>query len=79
MISSSVSRSLEIGEQEPEAGDVEALIDVERIGAIDVVECLVCEQALCRQERLAPAEKVMERVPGDPHARQYPRVGAILE
>src|SRR6266481_4394748 len=33
--------ALEIGEQEREAGDVEALIEVERIGAIDVVECLV--------------------------------------
>ena len=71
--------ALEIGEQEREAGDVEALIDVERIGAIEVMECLIGEQALCRQEGLAPAEKAMERVPGDPHARQYPCVGAILE
>ena len=58
--------ALEVGEQEGQAGDLEALVDVQRAGAVDVEERLVREQALGRQERLAPAEQLVERVARDP-------------
>ena len=74
-----LGRALEVGEQEGEAGDLEALIDVERVGAVDVAESLVGQQALGGEERLAPAEQIVQLVAGDPHARQHPRIGAVLE
>jgi hypothetical protein len=55
-------RALEVGEQEGEAGDLEPLVDVERVGAIDVAERLVGEQPLRGHERLAAAKKVVELV-----------------
>ena len=39
---------LEIGEQECETGDIQALVDIERFGAVDLAESLVTEEALCR-------------------------------
>ena len=65
-----LGRALEVGEQEGEAGDLEPLVDVERVGAVDVAEGLVGEQALGGQERPALAEQVVQRVVGDPDARQ---------
>ena len=62
-------RALQVGEQEGEAGDLQALVDVERVGPVDVAEGLVGEQALRGQERLAPAEQLVQRVAGDPHGR----------
>ena len=52
-----LGRALEVGEQEGEAGDLQPLVDVERVGAIDVAEGLVGEQALGGQERPALAEQ----------------------
>ena len=74
-----LGRAFEIGEQEGQAGDLQALVDVERVGPVDVAERLVGEQALGGQERPALAEQVVELVPRDPHAGQHPRVGAVLE
>ena len=74
-----LGRALEVGEQEGEAGDLEALVDVQRVGAVDVAERLVGEQALGGQERPAPAEQLVERVARDPYRRQHPRVGAVLD
>ena len=75
-----LGRALEIGEQEGQAGDLEALIDVERVGAVDVAEGLVAEQALRRQERPALAEQVdaaRRRRPRSPGSTR--RIGAVLE
>ena len=74
-----LGRALEVGEQEREAGDLQPLVDVERVGAVDVAERLVREQALGGQERPAPAEQLVERVARDPYARQHPHVGAVLD
>jgi len=41
-----LGRALEVGEQEGEAGDLEALVDVDRVGAVEVAERLVGEQPL---------------------------------
>ena len=72
-------RALEVGEQEREARDLEPLVHVERIGAIDVAKRLVREQTIGRQERLPLAEQVMQHVAGDPHRRQHAHVGAVVE
>ena len=69
-----LGRALEIGEQERQAGDLQPLVDVERVGAIDVAERLVGEQPLGGQERPALAEQVVQRVAGDPDATAATRV-----
>ena len=74
-----LGRAFQVGEQEGQAGDFQALVDVERIGPVDVAERLIGEQALGGQERPAPAEQAVERVARDPHSRQHPRVGPVLE
>jgi len=72
-------RALKIGEQEGEACDLEPLIDIERVGAKDVAKCLVGEETLRRNERLALAEEMMKRVAGNPQRRQHAAVGAVFE
>ena len=75
-----LGRALEVGEQEGEAGDLQPLVDVERVGAVDVAEGLVGQQALGGQERPALAERCRaarrrrSRRPGSTRA-----VGAVLE
>src|SRR5258708_14985177 len=73
-----LGRALEIGEQESEAGDLQALVDVERAGPIDVAKGLVRQQAACRQERLASADQVVERISGNPDRRQDTLLGTVL-
>src|SRR5216684_1475065 len=72
-------RAPEVREQERQAGDLQALIDVNRVGAVDIAKDLVRQQALCAQEGLSPAEKLLEVVSRDPQSRQHPGVGAIFE
>ncbi len=43
-----LGRALEVGEQERQARDLQPLVDVERVGAIDVAERLVGEQRAWR-------------------------------
>ena len=74
-----LGRAFEVGEQERQAGDLQPLIDVERVGAIDVAERLVGEQQLRGQERPPLAEQVVQRVAGDPQRRQRARVAAVVE
>src|SRR5579859_5452860 len=45
-------RALEVGEKEGEAGNLEALLGVERVGAVKVAEGLVGQQPLSAQERM---------------------------
>ncbi len=71
--------ALEIGEEEREARDLEPLIDIEDVGAIDVAKRLVGQEALCGEERLALAEQVMEPIAGDPQRRNDAAVRAVLE
>ena len=57
------SRALQIGEKERQAGDFQPLIDVERIGSIDVAESLIAEEPLGGQERPPVSEQMMESSP----------------
>ncbi len=72
-------RALQIGEQESQAGDLQALVDVERVGAIEIAKCLVREQAVRRQERSSPTQHGVQFVACDPHRRQHPPGGAVVE
>src|SRR5260370_37326699 len=69
----------EVGEQERQTGDLQALVDIDRVGAVEITKHLVCQQPLCTQERLAPAQELTEPVRRHPQPRQYARVGAIFE
>src|SRR5262249_28644097 len=72
-------RPFEIREQKRQAGQLQALIDVERVGAIDVAEYLIGKQALGGEERLSLAEHVMKRTSGNPDRRQDAQFGLIFE
>ena len=72
-------RAFEIGEQESQAGDLELLIDVERVGAVDVAKGLIGEKPLCGHERLALAKEIMKLFAGDPKSRQHAAVGAVFQ
>jgi len=50
-------RALEIGEQESEAGDLEPLIGVERVGVIKIAKCLIGEESFRGKERPPLAEQ----------------------
>ncbi|MNL46493.1 hypothetical protein D3C87_1692110 [compost metagenome] len=65
-----LGRAAQVGEQECEAGDLQTLVDVDRIGAIDVAECLVGEQPLGCQKGAPAPEQRMQRLTGDADARQ---------
>ena len=51
-------RALKVGEQEGEAGDFQPLVNVERVGAIDVAKGLVGQQPFGGQEGPALAEEL---------------------
>src|SRR5438128_535528 len=74
-----LGRAFQVGEEEGEAGDLQALIDVERVGAIDVSEGLIGEEALRREERSALSEQMMQLLVGDPDARQGAHVAAVFQ
>ena len=59
-------RAFEVGEQEGQAGDLEPLLDVDRVGPVDVSEDLVGQHPFGGQEWPAPAEQLMKLVSGDP-------------
>src|SRR5260370_6712797 len=69
----------EVGEQERQAGDLEALVEIDRVGAVEIGKNLVGQQPLCAEERLAPAQELTEPVGRYPPPRQYARVGAVFE
>src|SRR5207237_8888793 len=73
------SRALEIGEQERKTCDLQPLIDIKRVGAKQVAESLIGEEALGRKERRAPAEQMVQLVTGNPKRREHTTVGAILD
>ena len=72
-------RTSEIGEQKRQAGDLQTLIDIDRVGAVEVAKYLVGQQPLCGQERLAPAQKLIEPFRRDPQSGQYAGVSAVFE
>jgi hypothetical protein len=72
-------RAFEVAEQESKAQDLETLADGERIGPIDVAEGLIGEEALRGKYRLAPLQKVLQRLVRHPYGRQYSTVSTILE
>src|SRR5258708_6422254 len=65
--------------QERQRGDLEALIDVEVVGLVNVAEGLVGQHPLGGQERLALADQMMKRIGRDEDRRQHPHVGLIVE
>src|SRR6516165_3943597 len=72
-------RALEIGEQESEAGYLEPLIGVERVGVIKIAKRLVGEEPFRSKERPSLADKVMKRIAGDPERWHHSPVGVVLK
>src|SRR6185369_12103729 len=50
----------DVGKKERQAGDLEALVDIDHVGAVEIAKYLVGQQPLCAQERFAPAQKLIE-------------------
>src|SRR6516165_5036118 len=73
------SRPLQVGEQESQRGDLQPLIDIEIVGLEDVAESLVGQHALCRKERPALAEQLMQLVAGNEDAGQHAQAGLVVE
>src|ERR671912_370973 len=74
-----LGRALEVGEQEGEARDLEALVDVERIGPVEIAEALVGEEALCGEKGPAALQEMVELGAGDPKARQDAPEAVVLD
>src|SRR5439155_25790143 len=72
-------RAFEVGEEEGQAGDLQVLIGVDRVAAIDGSEGLVGQEALRGQERTALREELVQCMPGDPDGRQGALLGAIFQ
>src|SRR5271165_1641843 len=69
----------EVGEEKCQTGDLEALIYVDRVGAVEIAKDLVGQQPLCGQEGLAPAQQLIEPFRRHPKPGQYAGVSAIFE
>jgi len=67
--------ALQVGEQEGQRGDLEALVDVEIVRLEDVAKRLIRQHPLGGKDRLALAEQLMERVIGDPDRGKHADVG----
>ena len=74
-----LGRALEVGEEHGEAGELEPLIDAQRVGAIEIAERLVGEETFGGEEGLLGFEEVMKRVVGDEQARHDAARGLVLE
>src|SRR6266446_1680633 len=72
-------RALEVGEEERQRRDLEALIDVEIIRFEHVAEGLVGQHPLGGEERLALADQTMKSLGGDEDRRQHARTCLIFE
>ena len=72
-------RSLQIGEQEGQRRDLEALIDAEIVGLEHVAEGLVRQHPLGGEERLPLADQMMHHIARDKDRRQRPDIGLIFE
>src|SRR5207248_11172697 len=67
------------GKQKGETRDLEALIYVKRIGAIDIAECLVGQETFRRQERATFAEEIVKLIAGHPDAGERGDIRAVLQ
>ena len=74
-----LGRAFQVGEQKSQAGELKPLIDVERVGAIEVAEDLVGQKPLGGEERLPLGEQIVQRDIGDPDRRQRAHVGAVFD
>ena len=74
-----LGRALEVGEQECQRQDLQALVDFERIGPVEIAEGLVGEQALGGQKRAAAAENARQILARRSRPRQRARVGLIFQ
>ena len=72
-------RAAQVGEEEGQAGDLQPLVDVERVGAVDVAERLVGEKPLGGEERPPLLHHVVQIVVGDEDGRQELSLGAVLD
>src|SRR5215207_1608602 len=64
-----LGRSLQVGEQEGEARDLQTLVNVQRVSPEDVAEGLVCEKLLAGNEGSPMPQEIIERRSRDPQAR----------
>jgi len=71
--------ALEVGKQEGETRDLEALIYVKRIGAINIAECLVGQETFRRQERPTFAEEIVKLVAGHPDTGERGYYRSVLQ
>ena len=69
----------EVSEQERQTGDLEALIDVDHVGAIEIAKYLVGQQPLCAEEGFAPAQQLIEPFRRYPQPWQHAGVSAVFE
>ncbi|MNL32187.1 hypothetical protein D3C87_1540210 [compost metagenome] len=72
-------RPPEVGEEEGQARDLQALVNVECVGAIDIPEGLVRENALGGQEGAALSEHMMHGIIRNADRRQGADVGMIFD
>src|SRR5262249_50060770 len=72
-------RAAQIGEKKSEAGDLQSLIDVDRVCPIDVAERLVGKQALRRQEGSAIVQQRMKRVVGKAYGWKGAHLRSVLD
>ena len=68
------SRSFEVGKQKAETGNLESLIHVERISAINIAKCLVCQKAFRGQEGATFADEFVNLITNEPDSRQCAHV-----
>ena len=64
-----LGRSLQVGEQEGEARDLQTLVDGQRVSPEDIAEGLVCEKLLAGNEWSPMPQEIIERRSRDPQAR----------
>src|SRR5262245_28486193 len=69
----------EICKQKREAGQLQPLIDVERLSSIDVAEYLVGQKLFRCEKWLSLTKHMMKRFAGDPDRRQGAHIGLIFE
>ena len=72
-------RTLEIGEQKRQRRDLEALVDIEIVGLVEIAKRLIGENPFGSHDRLALAEQIVKRVARNPDRGQHAIAGIIFE
>jgi hypothetical protein len=74
-----LGRAFEVGKQKGQAGDLQPLVDIDRVRAVEVAKHLVSQEPLGGQKWPPSAEKLVELVSGGEQSRQDSSIGAVLE